>query len=194
MKPLKIVIADDEAVIRMDLKEILREAGHEVVGETANGRRAVAIVRDMHPDLVIMDIKMPDMDGIEAARLIAADHLAPVLLLTAFDDAELIERAKDAGVLAYLVKPVEEKNLFPAMEIALSRWQEMQSLEEELFAMRDSLETRKLLDRAKGILMQAHNISEAEAYRRMQRYSMEKRLSLKEVAAAVVKAGSKRKK
>ena len=193
MKPLKIVIADDEAVIRMDLKEILREAGHEVVGETANGRRAVAIVRDMHPDLVIMDIKMPDMDGIEAARLIAADHLAPVLLLTAFDDAELIERAKDAGVLAYLVKPVEEKNLFPAMEIALSRWQEMQSLEEELFAMRDSLETRKLLDRAKGILMQAHNISEAEAYRRMQRYSMEKRLSLKEVAAAVVKAGSKRK-
>jgi len=194
MKPLKIVIADDEAVIRMDLKEILREAGHEVVGETANGRRAVAIVRDMHPDLVIMDIKMPDMDGVEAARLIAADHLAPVLLLTAFDDAELIERAKDAGVLAYLVKPVEEKNLFPAMEIALSRWQEMQSLEEELFAMRDSLETRKLLDRAKGILMQAHNISEAEAYRRMQRYSMEKRLSLKEVAAAVVKAGSKRKK
>ena len=194
MKPLKIVIADDEAVIRMDLKEILREAGHEVVGETANGRRAVAIVRDAHPDLVIMDIKMPDMDGVEAARLIAADHLAPVLLLTAFDDAELIERAKDAGVLAYLVKPVEEKNLFPAMEIALSRWQEMQSLEEELFAMRDSLETRKLLDRAKGILMQAHNISEAEAYRRMQRYSMEKRLSLKEVAAAVVKAGSKRKK
>jgi len=194
MKPLKIVIADDESVIRMDLKEILQEAGHEVVGETANGRRAVAIVRETSPDLVIMDIKMPDMDGVEAARLIAADHLAPVLLLTAFDDAELIERAKDAGVLAYLVKPVEEKNLFPAMEIALSRWQEMQSLEEELFAMRDSLETRKLLDRAKGILMQAHNISEAEAYRRMQRYSMEKRLSLKEVAAAVVKAGSKRKK
>ena len=194
MTPLKIVIADDESVIRMDLKEILQEAGHEVVGETANGRRAVAIVRETSPDLVIMDIKMPDMDGVEAARLIAADHLAPVLLLTAFDDAELIERAKDAGVLAYLVKPVEEKNLFPAMEIALSRWQEMQSLEEELFAMRDSLETRKLLDRAKGILMQAHNISEAEAYRRMQRYSMEKRLSLKEVAAAVVKAGSKRKK
>ena len=194
MKPLKIVIADDESVIRMDLKEILQEAGHEVVGETANGRRAVAIVRETSPDLVIMDIKMPEMDGGEAARVIAADHLAPVLLLTACDDAELIERAKDAGVLAYLVKPVEEKNLFPAMEIALSRWQEMQSLEEELFAMRDSLETRKLLDRAKGILMQAHNISESEAYRRMQRYSMEKRLSLKEVAAAVVKAGSKRKK
>ena len=194
MKPLRIVIADDEAIIRMDLKEILQEAGHEVVGATANGRRAVAIVRDTHPDLVILDVKMPDMDGVEAARLIAADHLAPVLLLTAIDDAELIERAKDAGVLAYLVKPVEEKNLFPAMEIALSRWQEMQSLEEELFAMRDSLETRKLLDRAKGILMQAHNISESEAYRRMQRYSMEKRLSLKEVAAAVVKAGAKKKK
>ena len=192
MKPLKIVIADDEAVIRMDLKEILQEAGHEIVGETANGRRAVAIVRDVRPDLVIMDIKMPDMDGVEAARLIAADHLAPVLLLTAFDDEELIERAKDAGVLAYLVKPVEEKNLFPAIEIALSRWQEMQSLEEELSAMRESLETRKLLDRAKGILMQAHNISENEAYRRLQRYSMEKRLSLKNVAAAVVKAGTKK--
>ena len=192
MKPLKIVIADDEAVIRMDLKEILQEAGHEIVGETANGRRAVAIVRDARPDLVIMDIKMPDMDGVEAARLIAADHLAPVLLLTAFDDEELIERAKDAGVLAYLVKPVEEKNLFPAIEIALSRWQEMQSLEEELSAMRESLETRKLLDRAKGILMQAHNISENEAYRRLQRYSMEKRLSLKNVAAAVVKAGTKK--
>lgn len=192
MKPLKIVIADDEAVIRMDLKEILQEAGHEIVGETANGRRAVAIVRDVRPDLVIMDIKMPDMDGVEAARLIAADHLAPVLLLTAFDDEELIERAKDAGVLAYLVKPVEEKNLFPAIEIALSRWQEMQSLEEELSAMRESLETRKLLDRAKGILMQAHSISENEAYRRLQRYSMEKRLSLKNVAAAVVKAGTKK--
>jgi response regulator NasT len=186
------VIADDEAVIRMDLKEILQEAGHEVVGETANGRRAVAIVRDTHPDLVILDVKMPDMDGIEAARMIDADHLAPVLLLTAFDDAELIRRATDAGVLAYLVKPVEEKNLFPAMEIALSRWQEMQSLEEELEAMRDSLELRKLLDRAKGILMQAHGISEDEAYRRLQRYSMEKRRPLKDVAAAVVQAGAKK--
>ena len=192
MKPLRIVIADDEGVIRMDLKEILQEAGHEVVGETANGRRAVAIVRDTRPDLVILDVKMPDMDGIEAARMIDADHLAPVLLLTAFDDAELIRRATDAGVLAYLVKPVEEKNLFPAMEIALSRWQEMQSLEEELEAMRDSLELRKLLDRAKGILMQAHGISEDEAYRRLQRYSMEKRRPLKDVAAAVVQAGAKK--
>lgn len=194
MKPLKIVIADDEAIIRMDLKEILEGAGHEVVGETANGRRAVAIVRDMRPDLVILDVKMPDMDGIEAARMIDADHLAPVLLLTAFDDAELISRATDAGVLAYLVKPVEEKNLFPAMEIALSRWQEMQSLEDELEAMRDSLESRKLLDRAKGILMQAHGITEDEAYRRMQRYSMEKRRPLKDIAAAVVQAGTKKRK
>lgn len=192
MKPLRVVIADDEAVIRMDLKELLREAGHAVVGETANGRRAVAIVRDCRPDLAIMDIKMPGMDGIEAARLIAAENLAPVLLLTAFDDEALIERAKDAGVLAYLVKPVEEKNLFPAMEIALSRWQEMKSLEKELEAMRDSLETRKLLDRAKGILMQAHNIGEAEAYRRLQKYSMAKRRPLKEVAAAVVEAGTKK--
>ncbi len=192
MNPLRIVIADDEAVIRMDLKELLQEAGHEVVGETANGRRAAAIVRDCRPDLVILDIKMPDMDGIEAARLIAADSLAPVILLTAYDDEELIERAKDAGVLAYLVKPVEEKNLFPAMKIALSRWKEMQSLEAELASMRDSLETRKLLDRAKGILMRAHGISEDDAYRRMQRYSMEKRRPLKDVAAAVVKAGTKK--
>ena len=192
MKPLKIVIADDSAVIRMDLKELLREAGHEVVGETANGRRAVAITRDCRPDLVIMDIKMPDMDGIEAARLIAAESLAPVLLLTAFDDAALVERAKDAGVLAYLVKPIEEKNLFPAIEIALSRWQEMKSLEEELDKMRDSLETRKLLDRAKGVLMQAHNIGEDEAYRRLQRYSMAKRRPLKDVAAAVVEAARKK--
>ncbi len=193
MKPLRIVIADDEAVIRMDLKEILQEAGHEVVGETANGRRAVAIVRDTRPDLVIMDVKMPDMDGIEAARLVAAENLAPVLLLTAFDDAELIGRATDAGVLAYLVKPLEEKNLFPAMEIALSRWQEMKSLGEELAAMRDSLETRKLLDRAKGILMREHNISEDEAYRRLQRYSMTKRRPLKDVAAAVIEAEKKKK-
>ena len=192
MKPLKIVIADDEAIIRMDLREMLEEAGHEVVGETANGRRAVAIVRDTRPDLVILDIKMPDMDGVEAARMIAADHLAPVLLLTAFDDAELIRRATEAGVLAYLVKPVSEKSLFPAMEIALSRWRETESLEKELAETRDSLETRKLLDRAKGILMQAHGISEEEAYRRMQRYSMEKRRTLKEVAAAVVRAGTKK--
>ena len=192
MKPLRIVIADDEAIIRMDLKEMLQEAGHEVVGETANGRRAVAIVRDTRPDLVILDVKMPDMDGVEAARMIAADHLAPVLLLTAFDDAELIQRATEAGVLAYLVKPVSEKSLFPAMEIALSRWRETESLEKELAETRDSLETRKLLDRAKGILMQAHGISEEEAYRRMQRYSMEKRRTLKEVAAAVVRAGMKK--
>ena len=192
MKPLKIVIADDEAIIRMDLREMLEEAGHEVVGETANGRRAVAIVRDTRPDLVILDIKMPDMDGVEAARMIAADHLAPVLLLTAFDDAELIRRATEAGVLAYLVKPVSEKSLFPAMEIALSRWRETESLEKELAETRDSLETRKLLDRAKGILMQAHGISEEEAYRRMQRYSMEKRRTLKEVAAAVVRVGTKK--
>ncbi|MBQ8699479.1 MAG: response regulator [Schwartzia sp.] len=192
MKPLKIVIADDEAIIRMDLREMLEEAGHEVVGETANGRRAVAIVRDTRPDLVDLDIQMPDMAGVEAARMIAADQLAPVLLLTAFDDAELIRRATEAGVLAYLVKPVSEKSLFPAMEIALSRWRETESLEKELAETRDSLETRKLLDRAKGILMQAHGISEEEAYRRMQRYSMEKRRTLKEGAAAVVRAGTKK--
>lgn len=192
MRPLRIVIADDEAIIRMDLRELLQEAGHEIAGETANGRRAVALTRECRPDLVIMDVKMPEMDGIEAARRIAEERLAPVLLLTAFNDGALIERAKDAGVLAYLVKPVQEANLVPAMEIALSRWQEMQALEEELDKMRASLEMRKLLDRAKGVLMNAHHISEDEAYRRLQRYSMAKRRPLKEVAAAVVQAAGKR--
>ncbi len=192
MRPLRIVIADDEAIIRMDLRELLQEAGHEIAGETANGRRAVALTRECRPDLVIMDVKMPEMDGIEAARRIAEERLAPVLLLTAFNDGALIERAKDAGVLAYLVKPVQEANLVPAMEIALSRWQEMQALEEELDKMRASLELRKLLDRAKGVLMNAHHISEDEAYRRLQRYSMAKRRPLKEVAAAVVQAAGKR--
>ena len=178
MKTLRIVIADNESIIRMDLKEILQEAGHEVVGEAIDGYHAVELTRKYHPDLVIMDIKMPEMDGITASKIISDEGLAPVLLLTAFSQKEIVDRAKDSGVLAYLVKPIQESNLFPAMEIALSRWQEMQQLEEELDKVKGSLEMRKTLDRAKGILMDAYNLSESEAYRRIQQYSMAKRKTI----------------
>lgn len=193
MKPLKIVIADNESIIRMDLKEILEEAGHEVVGEAITGYKAVELTRKYHPDLVIMDIKMPEMDGIAAAKVIANEKIAPVLLLTAFSQPEIVERAKDSGVLAYLVKPVKESNLFPAMEIALSRFQEMKQLEDELDNVKNSLEMRKILDRAKGILMDAYNLSESEAYRRIQQYSMVKRKTIKEIAEAIVRSATKHK-
>ena len=187
-KCLQLVIADNESIIRLDLREMLEDAGHEVVGEAINGRKAVELTRMHQPDLVIMDIKMPEMDGITAARKIADEKLAPVLLLTAFSQSDIVEKAKDSGVLGYLVKPVKESNLFPAMEIALSRWEEIQGMEEELGKLKDSLETRKTVDRAKGILMAAHRLSEQEAYRRIQRYAMTKRLSIKEVAEAIVRA------
>ena len=187
-KSLRLVIADNESIIRLDLREMLEEAGHEIAGEAVNGRKAVELTRMHRPDLVIMDIKMPEMDGIAAARRIADEKLAPVLLLTAFSQPEIVEKAKDSGVLGYLVKPVRESSLFPAMEIALSRWEEMQGLEQELDKLKDSLETRKTVDRAKGILMATHKLSEQEAYRRIQRYAMTKRLPIKEVAEAIVRA------
>ncbi|MBR1695294.1 MAG: response regulator [Selenomonas sp.] len=187
-KSLRLVVADNESIIRLDLREMLEDAGHEVVGEAINGRKAVELTRMHRPDLVIMDIKMPEMDGITAARKISEEKIAPVLLLTAFSQPEIVEKAKDSGVLGYLVKPVQESNLFPAIEIALSRWEEMQGMEEELGKLKDSLETRKTVDRAKGILMAAHRLTEQEAYRRMQQYAMTKRLSIKEVAEAIVRA------
>ncbi|MFC2637966.1 response regulator [uncultured Mitsuokella sp.] len=187
-KSLRLVIADNESLIRMDLREMLEEAGHEIVGEAMDGRKAVVLTRSHRPDLVIMDIKMPQMDGIAAAKKMAEEKLAPVLLLTAFSQPEIVEKAKDSGVLGYLVKPVQEAQLFPAMEIARSRWQEMQDMEAELAGLRDTLEARKTLDRAKGILMAMHHLSEPEAYRRIQQYAMMKRKTLKEIAEAVVKA------
>ncbi len=192
MQALQIVIADNESIIRMDLKELLEEAGHTVVGEAADGVKAIELARRHHPDLVIMDIKMPEMDGITAAKIIANEKIAPVLLLTAFSQKEIVEKAKDSGVLAYLVKPVKEANLFPAIEIAMSRWQEFAELERELEEVKNSLETRKMLDRAKGILMDAHGLSEGEAYRRIQQYSMAKRKSIREVAEAIVSAAKKK--
>jgi response regulator NasT len=192
MENLRILIADNESIIRMDLKELLEEAGHEVVGEAADGLKAVELTRKLKPDLVIMDIKMPEMDGIAAAKMISNEKLAPVLLLTAYSQKEIVEKAKDSGVLAYLVKPVKESNLFPAMEIALSRFKEYMEIEQELLDLRNSLETRKILDRAKGLLMDAYNLSEQEAFRRIQQYSMAKRKSIKEVAETIIEASKKK--
>ena len=193
MEALRIVVSDYESIIRMDLRELLEEAGHHVVGEAANGVKAVELTRKYRPDLVIMDIKMPEMDGIAAAKIIANEKIAPVLLLTAFSQKEIVDKAKDSGVLAYLVKPVKEVNLFPAMEIAISRFREFAELERELEDVKDSLETRKLLDRAKGILMATHQLGESEAFRRIQQYSMAKRKSIREVAEAIINAADKRK-
>jgi response regulator NasT len=192
MDSLRILIADNESIIRMDLKELLEEAGHEVVGEAPDGLKAVELTRTLKPDLVIMDIKMPEMDGIAAAKIISNEKLAPVLLLTAYSQKEIVEKAKDSGVLAYLVKPVKESNLFPAMEIALSRFKEYMEIEQELLDLRNSLETRKILDRAKGMLMDAYNLSEQEAFRRIQQYSMAKRKSIREVAEAIIDASKKK--
>ncbi len=192
MDSLRILIADNESIIRMDLKELLEEAGHEVVGEAADGLRAVELTRKLKPDLVVMDIKMPEMDGIAAAKIISNEKLAPVLLLTAYSQKEIVEKAKDSGVLAYLVKPVKESNLFPAMEIALSRFKEYMEIEKELLDLRNSLETRKILDRAKGLLMDAYNLSEQEAFRRIQQYSMAKRKSIREVAESIIDASKKK--
>ena len=193
MEALRIVVADNESIIRMDLRELLEEAGHYVVGEAVDGVKAVEQTRKHRPDLVIMDIKMPEMDGIAAAKIIANEKIAPVLLLTAFSQKEIVDKAKDSGVLAYLVKPVKEVNLFPAMEIAISRFREFAELERELEDVKNSLETRKLLERAKGILMATHQLGESEAYRRIQQYSMAKRKSIREVAEAIIDAADKRK-
>lgn len=193
MQKLKIIIADDEALIRLDLKEMLLEAGHSVIAEAQNGEEAVALTRELRPDFVIMDVKMPQMDGLTASKLITNEQLAPVLLLTAYSQTDIVEQAKTSGVFAYLVKPVKEEQLFPAMEIALSRFAEIKALGAELDYLKESLETRKLLDRAKGILMTAHGFSEAEAYRKLQQYSMNQRITLKELAEAVIASANKNK-
>ncbi len=193
MESLRIIIADNESIIRMDLKELLQEAGHEVIAEASDGLKAVELTRKLHPDLVIMDIKMPEMDGITASKIISNEKIAPVLLLTAYSQKEIVDKAKDSGVLAYLVKPVKEANLFPAMEIALSRFREFTDLEKELEDIKNSLETRKILDRAKGILRDSLQRSESEAFRRIQQYSMNKRKSIREVAESIIESTGKRK-
>jgi response regulator NasT len=180
------VVAEDEALIRLDLKEMLEEEGYEVVGEAGDGETAVKLAVSQRPDLVILDVKMPVLDGLTAASQIAADRLAPVVILTAFSQRELVERARDAGAMAYLVKPFTKADLVPAIEMAVSRFQEARALETEVGTLRDRLEVRKLLDRAKGLLQAEHGLSEPEAFRWIQKTSMDRRISMRDVAQAVL--------
>ena len=181
---IRILVAEDEALIRMDLVEMLQEAGYEVVAQATNGEEAIALATENNPDLAILDVKMPVLDGISAAEKIIS--IAPVLMLTAFSQRELVERARDAGVMAYVVKPFTIGDLIPAIEIAISRHIQMRSLADEVADLHERLETRKVIDRAKGILMKALNLSEPEAFSWIQRAAMDRRLTMKEVAQAVI--------
>jgi two-component system, response regulator PdtaR len=182
----RIVIADDESIIRMDLREILDQLGYDVVGEASDGRTALELARKLKPDLVILDIKMPAMDGIEAAQCVTDEGLAPVVLLTAYSEKALIGRAKTAGVSGYLVKPFRESELMPVIELALARFNEMKGMETEVDDLREKLEARKTIERAKGMLMEIHGLSEAEAFNRMRRTSMDSRKSMRDVAEAIL--------
>jgi response regulator NasT len=184
--PIRVVIAEDEAIIRLDLKETLEEEGYEVVGQTGRGDEAVQLVADLQPDLAILDVKMPGMDGLEAAGQISAGKQAAVLILTAFSQRDLIEKARDAGALAYLVKPFQKSELIPAVEVALGRFQEMKALQDQNLSLAEQLETRKLVDRAKGTLMDKHGLSEADAFRFVQKTAMDTRATLKSVAQDVI--------
>ncbi len=188
MERTRVIIADDESLIRMDLREMLTNLGYLVVGEVADGKSAVHQARELRPDVVIMDIKMSDMDGIEAAGILTQERIAPVVLLSAYSQRELVQRARDAGVVAYLVKPYREEELTPAIEVALARFAEFQDLQKQVTDLTEALETRKLVDRAKGILMDKQGLTEAEAFRRIQKMSMDNRKAMKEVADAIILA------
>jgi response regulator NasT len=185
----RVVIAEDEALIRLDLKEMLEEEGYHVVGEAGDGQRAVELVHEHRPDLVILDVKMPILDGISAAEQIALARLAPVLMLTAFSQRELVERARDAGAMAYLVKPFTKGDLVPAIEMAVSRYTELAALEREVGDLTQRLETRKLVDRAKSVLQEKYGMTEPEAFRWIQKASMDRRMSMRTVAEVVVSGG-----
>lgn len=182
----RVVVAEDDSMIRMDVVEMLSAEGYEVVGEAADGRRAVELTREQEPDLVLMDVKMPVLDGISAAEEIAAERIAPVVLLTAFSQKELVERAREAGAMAYVVKPYTAADLIPAIEIAVSRFDEIVALEDEVTEMKDQFETRKLVERAKSLLISRMGLSEPEAFRWIQKTSMDRRLSMREVAEAIL--------
>ncbi len=188
----RVVVAEDEALIRLDIVEMLRDAGYDVVGEAADGEQAVQLAQEHRPDLVVMDIKMPVLDGISAAERIAGGRIAPVVLLTAFSQRELVERARDAGAMAYVVKPFTAADLLPALEIAVSRHQEIAALEAEVADLSDRFETRKLVDRAKGLLQVKFGMTEPEAFRWIQKTSMDKRLTMREVAGAVIASGQEK--
>ena len=184
--PVRVVVAEDEAIIRLDLKEILEEDGYEVVGETGRGDTAIELVRELEPDLAILDIKMPGMDGLTAARTIAGERLAAVLILTAFSQHDLVDQARDAGALAYLVKPFQKSDLIPAIEMALGRFEQIVSLEHENADLAERLEARKIIDRAKGRLMDEYSLSEAASWRFLQKTAMDSRRKIHEVARDVV--------
>ncbi|MDG4826980.1 response regulator [Asanoa sp. WMMD1127] len=186
----RVLIAEDEALIRLDLSEMLTEEGYDVVGEAADGETAVKLAEELKPDLVILDIKMPIMDGLAAAERIAAGRIAPVVILTAFSQRDLVERARAAGAMAYLVKPFQKSDLVPAIEIALSRYAEMASLESEVAGLSDRLETRKSVERAKGALMTTYGMTEPQAFKWIQRTAMDHRMTMREVADRIVAEGA----
>jgi response regulator NasT len=188
MERTRVIIADDESVIRADLREMLTNLNYLVVGEAGDGQSAVNMARQLKPNVVIMDIKMPDMDGIEAAGIMTQEKIAPVLLLTAYAQRDLVDRAKEAGVVGYLVKPFREQEIVPAIEIALARFDEFRELEKQIGDLNETLETRKLVDRAKGILMDTQGLTEQEAFRKIQKMSMNSRKPMKEIAEAIVLA------
>lgn len=184
--PRRVLIAEDEALIRLDLAEMLREEGYEVIGEAGDGQEAVELAESLRPDLVIMDVKMPRRDGIDAASEIASKRIAPIVILTAFSQRELVERARDAGAMAYLVKPFSITDLVPAIEVAVSRFSEIAALENEVATLGDRLETRKLVERAKGLLQSKHQMTEPEAFKWIQRAAMDRRTTMKRVAEVVL--------
>lgn len=185
----RVVIAEDEALIRMDLAEMLGEEGYEVVGEAGDGERAVQLAEELQPDLVVLDVKMPKLDGISAAQKIAERRIAPVVILTAFSQRDLVERARDSGAMAYLVKPFTKSDLVPAVEMAVTRFAEVRLLEDEVADLTERLETRKTVDRAKGILQQQLSLTEPESFRWIQKTAMDLRLSMRQVAEGVIEHG-----
>jgi response regulator NasT len=185
-KAPRVLVAEDEALIRLDLVEMLREEGYDVAGEAADGEEAIKLATELNPDLVILDVKMPKVDGIEAAQHIAGNRIAPVVILTAFSQRDLVERARDAGAMAYLVKPFAKRDLVPAIELAMSRFSELAALEHEVAGLTERLETRKVVERAKGILMTKQGLSEPEAFKWVQRTAMDRRTTMKAVAEAVI--------
>lgn len=190
MENLRVLIADDDPIIRLDLKQMLETLEYEVVAEAGDGKQAVELARETKPDVCILDVKMPVMDGVEAVAQITEENIAPTILLTAYSDRELVERAKAAGVFGYLVKPFKPSDLPPAIEVARSRYEANRQLAKEVGTLSDRLETRKLLDKAKGILMEEQKLTEADAYRRIQQQSMNMRKTMKEVAEAIIMAKS----
>jgi response regulator NasT len=184
----RIIIADDESLIRLDLREMLTHLGYEVIGEAGDGRTAVELAKRLQPDLLVMDIRMPELDGIAAAEELTRERIAPVVLVTAYSDQELVERAREAGVVGYVVKPFREAELMPVIELSRARFEEFRTMEREVGSLKDALESRKIVERAKGVLMETHGMRESEAFHRIRKTSMDARKSMREVAEAILLA------